>query len=167
MKNWAVHDSKRQKCLKKYTQRHTHTHLTISFPPIKKDRFHFLLRLSLPCSPLISLLPWGRGGRCRWRCWGSGVSLVSHLIVVGGQLMEQLFDAVFLSRAVHVGHLVLGQGAVVLMNLRRRGRERSNTWKLGLQTQTIQRQQPGGATHTHTNTHNFTITLIYSPPVEA
>lgn len=31
--------------------------------------------------------------------------------------MEQLFDAVFLSRAVDVGHLVLRQGAVVLMNL--------------------------------------------------
>lgn len=32
--------------------------------------------------------------------------------------MEQLLDAVLLSWAVHVGHLVLRQGAVVLMNLR-------------------------------------------------
>lgn len=50
---------------------------------------------------------------------GEGVGLDSHLIVVGWELMEQLFDAIFLSWAVHVGHLVLGQRAVVLMNLRR------------------------------------------------
>lgn len=50
----------------------------------------------------------------------------SHLIVVGWELMEQLFDAVFLSWAVHIGHLVLGQGAVVLMNLRRRQRHKNN-----------------------------------------
>lgn len=47
----------------------------------------------------------------------------SHLIVVGRELMEQLFDAVFLSWAVHVGHLVLRQGAVVLMNLSKIQRE--------------------------------------------
>lgn len=47
-------------------------------------------------------------------------TLDSYLIVVRRQLMEQLFDAVFLSRAVHIGHLVLWQGAVVLMNLSRR-----------------------------------------------
>lgn len=54
---------------------------------------------------------------------GGGVSLDSHLIVVGRELMEQLFDAVFLSWAVHIGHLVLRQGAVVLMNLSNRQRE--------------------------------------------
>lgn len=54
---------------------------------------------------------------------GEGVSLDSHLIVVGRELMEQLFDAVFLSWAVHIGHLVLRQGAVVLMNLSKRQRE--------------------------------------------
>lgn len=48
---------------------------------------------------------------------GEGVSLNSHLIVVRRELMEQLFDAVFLSWAVHIGYLVLRQGAVVLMNL--------------------------------------------------
>lgn len=52
---------------------------------------------------------------------GEGVSLDSHLIVVGWELVEQLFDAIFLSWAVHIGHLVLRQGAVVLMNLRQRG----------------------------------------------
>ena len=31
--------------------------------------------------------------------------------------MEELFDAVLLSWAVHIGNLVLGQGAVVVMNL--------------------------------------------------
>lgn len=41
----------------------------------------------------------------------------SHLVVVWGELMEQLFDAVFLSWAVHVGHLVLRQRAVVMINL--------------------------------------------------
>lgn len=54
---------------------------------------------------------------------GEGVSLDSHLIVVGRELMEQLLDAVFLSWAVHIGHLVLRQGAVVLMDLRQRQRE--------------------------------------------
>lgn len=50
---------------------------------------------------------------------GRGASLdQAHLVVVGRELMEQLLDAVLLSRAVHVGHLVLRQGAVVLMNLR-------------------------------------------------
>lgn len=49
---------------------------------------------------------------------GEGVSLDSHLIVMGRELMEQLFDAVFLPWTVHIGHLVLGQGAVVLMYLR-------------------------------------------------
>lgn len=53
---------------------------------------------------------------------GEGVSLDSHLIVMGWELMEQLFDAVFLSWAVHIGHLVLGQRAVVLMNLSKRQR---------------------------------------------
>lgn len=48
---------------------------------------------------------------------GGGVSLDSHLIVVWWELMEQLFNAIFLSWAVHIGHLVLRQGAVVLMNL--------------------------------------------------
>lgn len=51
---------------------------------------------------------------------GEGVSLNSHLIVVRRELMEQLFDAVFLSWAVHIGYLVLRQGAVVLMNLSER-----------------------------------------------
>lgn len=54
---------------------------------------------------------------------GEGAGLDSHLIVVGRELMEQLFDAVFLSWAVHIGHLVLRQGAVVLMNLRKRNDE--------------------------------------------
>lgn len=54
---------------------------------------------------------------------GGGVSLDSHLIVVGWELMEQLFNAIFLSWAVHVGHLVLRQGAVVLMNLSKTHRE--------------------------------------------
>lgn len=31
----------------------------------------------------------------------------THLIVVRRELMEQLFDAIFLSWAVHIGHLVL------------------------------------------------------------
>ena len=53
---------------------------------------------------------------------GEGVSVDSHLIVVGRELVEQLFDAVFLSWAVHIGHLVLRQGAVVLMNLREKQR---------------------------------------------
>lgn len=53
---------------------------------------------------------------------GEGVGLDSHLIVVGWELMEKLFDAVLLSWAVHVGHLVLGQGVVVQMNLRRTAR---------------------------------------------
>lgn len=44
---------------------------------------------------------------------------VAYLIVMGRELMEQLFDAVFLSWAVHVGHLVLRQGTVVVMNLLR------------------------------------------------
>lgn len=54
----------------------------------------------------------------RWK-WGEGewIGLDSHLIVMGRELMEQLLDAVFLSWAVHVGHLVLRQGAVVVMNL--------------------------------------------------
>lgn len=52
--------------------------------------------------------------------WGKGVRSDSHLIVMGRELMEQLFDAVFLSWAVHIGHLVLRQGAVVLMDLRMR-----------------------------------------------
>lgn len=58
-----------------------------------------------------------------------GVSLDSHLIVVGRELMEQLFDAVFLSRAVHIGHLVLRQGAVVLMDLSEGQRERGELKK--------------------------------------
>lgn len=41
----------------------------------------------------------------------------SHLVVVWRELMEQLFDAVFLSWAVDVGHLVLRQRAVVMINL--------------------------------------------------
>lgn len=54
----------------------------------------------------------GGGGR------EGGASLdQAHLVVVGRELMEQLLDAVLLSGAVHVGHLVLRQGAVVLMNL--------------------------------------------------
>ena len=60
---------------------------------------------------------WREGGR---EAGGGGVILDAHLIVMGRELMEQLFDAVFLSWAVHIGHLVLGQGAVVLMNLSRR-----------------------------------------------
>lgn len=55
---------------------------------------------------------------------GGGVSLDSHLIVVGRELMEQLFNAIFLSWAVHIGHLVLRQGAVVLMNLSKRQKMR-------------------------------------------
>lgn len=55
----------------------------------------------------------------RW--WGRA-SVWTHLIVVGRELIEQLFDPVFLPWAVHVGHLVLRQGAVVLMNLRERQR---------------------------------------------
>lgn len=58
----------------------------------------------------------------RW--WGEGICLESHLIVMGRELIEQLFDPVFLPWAVHIGHLVLGQGAVVLMNLRERRRGR-------------------------------------------
>lgn len=57
---------------------------------------------------------------------GEGVSLDAHLIVMGRELMEQLFDAIFLSWAVHIGHLVLGQGAVVLMNLTRERRRVMN-----------------------------------------
>lgn len=49
---------------------------------------------------------------------GEGAGSDSHLIVVGWKLIEQLFDALFLSWAVHIGHLVLRQGAVVLMNLK-------------------------------------------------
>lgn len=44
----------------------------------------------------------------------------SHLIVMWRELMEQLFDAVFLSWAVHIGHLVLRQRAVVMINLHTR-----------------------------------------------
>lgn len=57
---------------------------------------------------------------------GEGVSLNSHLIVVRRELMEQLFDAVFLSWAVHIGYLVLRQGAVVLMNLSGRQSDESD-----------------------------------------
>lgn len=32
----------------------------------------------------------------------------THLVVMWWELMEQLFDAVFLSLAVHIGHFVLG-----------------------------------------------------------
>lgn len=65
--------------------------------------------------------------RDRWReVEGEGVSVDSHLIVMGRELMEQLFDAVFLSWAVHIGHLVLRQGAVVLMNLSETQRQRED-----------------------------------------
>lgn len=57
---------------------------------------------------------------------GEGVSLNSHLIVVRRELMEQLFDAVFLSWAVHIGYLVLRQGAVVLMDLSERQSDESD-----------------------------------------
>ena len=81
----------------------------------------------MPVSPLLpsylcNALKAGRGGERgedKWMKVGEGLSLDSHLIVVGRELMEQLFDAVFLSWAVHIGHLVLRQGAVVLMNLKR------------------------------------------------
>lgn len=59
----------------------------------------------------------------RWK-GGGGVTWDSHLIVVGRELVEQLFDAIFLSWAVHIGHLVLRQGAVVQMNLSKRQRRR-------------------------------------------
>lgn len=91
---------------------------------------------------LCSLIcrPEGGEGRSRGETGGwidgggskGGVRLDFHLIVVRWELMEQLFDAVFLPWAVHVGHLVLRQGAVVLMNLgeterrRRRGMKNDN-----------------------------------------
>lgn len=46
-----------------------------------------------------------------------GTPLDSHLIVVRRQLAEELLDSVFLARAVHIGHLVLREGAVVSLHL--------------------------------------------------
>lgn len=57
----------------------------------------------------------------------------SHLVVVWRELMEQLFDAIFLSWAVHVGHPVLRQRAVVMINLHThtRARARMTTLRTG------------------------------------
>lgn len=107
----------------------THTRLTILSLSIKKtdstlpvsvsSLLHFYLCIALK-----------EGRENRVHGWmevlvGEGAALDSHLIVVGWKLIEQLFDAVFLSWAVHIGHLVLRQGAVVLMNLRKRQRHRN------------------------------------------
>lgn len=53
----------------------------------------------------------------------------SHLVVVWRELMEQLFDAVFFSWTVHVGHLVLRQRAVVMINLHTHTHTRMTTLK--------------------------------------
>ena len=82
---------------------------------------------------------------------GEGVSLDAHLIVMGRELMEQLFDAVFLSWAVHIGHLVLRQGAVVLMNLTR---ERRRVMKNNTPTTCEEVDKPK-----NTSLHCFTIKL--------
>ena len=39
-------------------------------------------------------------------------------IIVGRQLLQQLLDPIFLSHRVDVGHLVVGQGGEVQVNLR-------------------------------------------------
>jgi hypothetical protein len=43
---------------------------------------------------------------------------VAHLIVVGWQLLQELFDAVLLPHTVHIRHLVLRQATHVLVHLR-------------------------------------------------
>ena len=46
------------------------------------------------------------------------VVAVARLVVVRGQLLEELLDAVLLARRVDVGDLVVGEGGEVEMNLK-------------------------------------------------
>lgn len=51
---------------------------------------------------------------------------VAHLVVVRRQLLQELSDAVLLSSAVQVRHLVLGQTAEVPVHLERERKDRDN-----------------------------------------
>lgn len=79
-----------------------------------RGRWLFLREVTTRCSEVPSSSQWH--GHCDANV-RQGDPSATHLIVMRRQLMQELLDAQLLSGTVHVGHLVFGKAAVVLVNL--------------------------------------------------